>query len=322
MALPAKFSIQEIIPMKPFYVSLKPFLNHGVLQRPFDWHNEFGNQNAIEVEIGFGNGEYLARISKENPEVNFIGFEEYCQRISRSLRKLSRTQLNNVRVMRLDARAGFERYIKPRTISLVHCLYPPPWPAKSDTKHRLFTTAFLRLVNSRLVDGGVLKIVTDFQPYAQWVLEQLPGSGFDIDFKKISASYGTKFEKKWYDEGKREFYELFLKKTQHQDIPVREDSPVQMHILERFNPDKFNFDEYSKDGVAVAFRDFLYDAKRQVAQVHLLACDGLLTQDVRVLISHTDKGWRVQLAQGSLLMPTQAIAQAVDCVYAEALKTC
>ena len=210
--------------MKAFYISLKPFLNHGVLSRPTDWGAVFANNSRLEVEIGFGNGEYLERISRENPQINFVGFEQYCERIHRTLRKLSRTGLDNVRVLRLDARAGFERYFSPKTIALVHCLYPPPWPKKSDAKHRLFTTDFLKLVNSRLKDGGVLKIVTDQHPYIDWVGENIQSTGFSVDFNKIQANYGTKFEKKWVDGGQSEFYELLLTKHAHIPVALKEES--------------------------------------------------------------------------------------------------
>jgi tRNA (guanine-N7-)-methyltransferase len=109
--------------MKAFYISLKPFLNHGALSRPTRWNELFANSSPLEVEIGFGNGEYLERLSRENPQVNFVGFEQYCERIHRTLRKLSRTGLDNVRVLRLDARAGFERYFGPRTTARVYCLW-------------------------------------------------------------------------------------------------------------------------------------------------------------------------------------------------------
>ncbi len=195
----SEFFAQRV--MRPFYISLKPFLNHGDLSRPTDWPAIFGNSHPLEVEIGFGNGEYLERLSRECPEVNFVAFEQYCERIHRTLRKLSRVAQDNVRLLRLDARAGFERYFSPQTISRVHCLYPPPWPKKSDAKHRLFTEDFLKVVNSRLVQGGVLKIVTDHYPYIAWTQEHVKDTGFAVEFKKIPASYATKFEKKWVEAG-------------------------------------------------------------------------------------------------------------------------
>ncbi|MDE2028675.1 MAG: hypothetical protein KGK03_01460 [Candidatus Omnitrophica bacterium] len=305
--------------MKAFYVSLKPFLNHGRLSRPADWNKIFGNDFPLIVEIGFGNGEYLARLSAQHPGTNFIGFEQYCDRINRTLRKLSRTALDNVRVLRLDARAGFERYLKPKTVAEVHCLYPPPWPKKSDAKHRLFTAGFLKLVNSRLVDGGILKIVTDHCPYIGWVQDNIPSTGFGVEFKKIRADYGTKFEKKWVDGGQSEFYQLLLKKEQHQPVGLVEDRFMQSYCTERFDPDKFRFKDYSQDGIAVSFKDMLYDAKKKVALVHVMACDGPMAQNIRIVISLTEKGWRINLAEGTMLMPTQAVAQALDCVYQAAL---
>ena len=301
--------------MKPFYVSLRPFLNHGALSRPTPWGTVFANNHPLEVEIGFGNGEYLERISREKSQVNFVGFEEYCERIHRTLRKLSRTGFDNVRVLRLDARAGFERYFAPRTIALVHCLYPPPWPKKSDAKHRLFTGDFLKLVNSRLVDGGVLKIVTDHQPYVDWIRENIQDTGFSVEFKNIPAHYGTKFEKKWVEAGQSEFYELLLTKHQHIPVGLKEDSTLQSYLIDHFNPDNFGFKDYSQEGLAVSFKEILYDAKKKTALIHVIACDGPLVQNIRIVIAHSSKGWRVNLAEGTMLMPTMAVSQALECVY-------
>jgi len=305
--------------MRPFYISLKPFLNHGDLSRPTDWSAIFGNSHPLEVEIGFGNGEYLERLSRGCPQVNFVAFEQYCERIHRTLRKLSRGPQDNVRLLRLDARAGFERYLSPQTISRVHCLYPPPWPKKSDAKHRLFTEDFLHVVNSRLVHGGVLKIVTDHYPYIAWTQEHVKDAGFSVEFKKIPASYATKFEKKWVEAGRHEFYELVLTKKAHKPVPIKEDIALQTYLIEQFNPDGFNFKNYSHEGVAVAFKDILYDAKRKIALIHVMACDGPLTQNIRIGIFYTAKGWRINLAEGGMLMPTQAVAQALECVHQAAL---
>jgi tRNA (guanine-N7-)-methyltransferase len=305
--------------MKPFYVSLKPFLNHGDLSRPTDWSTIFGNNHPLEVEIGFGNGEYLERLSRELPEVNFVAFEQYCERIHRTLRKLSRGGQDNVRLLRLDARAGFERYFNPQTISRVHCLYPPPWPKKSDAKHRLFTEDFLKVVNSRLVMGGILKIVTDHYPYIAWTQERVKDTGFSVEFKQIPASYATKFEKKWVEEGCSEFYELVLTKKVHQPVSLKEDIVLQSYVIYNFNPDNFSFKDYSHEGVAVAFKDILYDAKKKIALIHAIACDGPLTQNIRIGIFYTAKGWRINLAEGGMLMPTQAVAKALECVHQAAL---
>lgn len=300
---------------KPFYVSLKPFLHPGAYTRPADWPTIFNNQNPIEVEIGFGNGEYLAEICGKYPTTNFIGFEQYCERIARTLRKLSRASSSNVRVMRLDAKAGIERYFAERSITKIHCLYPPPWPKKSDAKHRLFTTEFMRTMNNRLIDGGVFLLVTDWKPYTEWIQEQLPGTGFELEFNFIQPSYNTKFENKWVDGGQREFYQMVLTKKIHQDVPVKKDTVMQTYSIEKFNADKFHPQEIVQDGIAVTFKDLIYDPKRQVAMIYAIVSDESVMQHVRICVTHSDKGWRVHLAQGTLLMPTAGVALALEQAY-------
>ncbi len=301
--------------MKALYVSLKSFLDHNRLSRPTDWSAVFASRRPLEVEIGFGNGEYLAHLSQQQPGTNFLGFEQYCERIQRTLRKLSRSPLNNVRVMRLDARAGLERFIHPWSVTRVHCLYPPPWPKKSGAKHRLFTTDFLKLANSRLVEGGELKIVTDHLPYSEWIRENLPETGFDTQVHTIRPQYGTKFEKKWVEGGQKEFYELRLTKARHMDVGLKEDAALQSYTIAHFEPEGFGFKDYSQDGLAVSFKDILYDPKKKVALVHVMACDGPLAQNVRIVIAHSPRGWHIHLAEGSMLMPTQAVAKALECVH-------
>jgi tRNA (guanine-N7-)-methyltransferase len=306
--------------VKPFYISLRPFLDHHVLSRPVDWQKIFGNDRPLEVEIGFGNGEYLARLGEQDQGVNFVGFEEYCERISRTLRKLSRVKSENVRVMRLDVRPGFSYLFAPQSIKTIHCLYPPPWPKKSDIKHRLMNTEFLRLANSRLVEHGTMKVVTDHKPYVAWMQEQVPDTGFSCELSIIPASFDTKFERKWVEGGQKEFYQLLLSKKAHYSVPVKEGRDLQQYTVDGFDPEHFQMFDYSDGNKAVAFKDYLYDPKRQVAQVQLLVHDEHLLQSVRVLISKHQTGWRVGLAQGSMLMPTPGIAQALECVRDAAMR--
>ncbi len=275
----------------------------------------FGNTNPVDVEIGFGNGEYLARMCESQPHLNWLGFEQYCERIARTLRKLSRANSTNVRVMRLDAKAGFERYCPERSIRQVHCLYPPPWPKKSDIKHRLFTSTFLRTVNNRLIDGGTLLLVTDFKPYTEWIQEQLPGTGFELKFNHITPNYGTKFENKWVEGGQQEFYEMIMTKTQHLPAPIIKDIPMQTYCVPEFNPATFQLKEYSDGNVAAMLKDIFYDPIKKTALIHAIVTDEGVTQYIYIAVAHTDKGWRIRLAEGSLLMPTQGIAKAIELVH-------
>lgn len=290
------------------------------MSHPTSWDKVFGNTKPLEVEIGFGNGEYLARLAQRQ-DTNFVGFEEYCERIHKTLRKLSRVSNDNVRVLRMDVRPAFDYLFAPQTISYIHCLYPPPWPKKSDAKHRLFTPEFLKLANNRLIAKGRLKIVTDHFPYILWVQEQLPGTGFTAELKKITASYDTKFERKWVEEGQQEFYELLLTKEQHISIVLKKEADVKHYTLENFDPDQFKLNEYSESGIAVIFRDLIYDSSRKIALIHVLVNDEHIFQNIRIIVLKADKNWQMKLAEGTMIMPTAGIAKALDLVYEAALAT-
>jgi len=305
--------------MKPFYVSLKPFLDYRFYAHPIDWKGVFSNANPLEVEIGFGNGEYLARLAQDRRDVNFIGFEEYCERIHKTLRKLSRVHNDHVRVLRMDIRTAFDFLFTPNSIQYIHCLYPPPWPKKSDVKHRLFTTDFLKKVNSRLVDKGVLKIVTDHYPYVLWIQEQMPSEGFDVLLNRIAPSYDTKFERKWVEGGQKEFFELLLTKNRTLAVYQKKEEVVRFYTLEHFDPQHFYMGEFSEAGIAVVFKDLLFDPQRKIALINVLVNDEHVFQNIRIVISQNSYGWRINLAEGTMLMPTAGVAKALELVYQSAL---
>ena len=126
---------------------------------------------------------------------------------------LTQAQVSNVRFLLVDARVALERLFVPGSVHRIASLFPCPWPKERHAKHRLFTTAFLGLLNSRLVEAGEVQIVTDSQPYLQWVLEQLPDTGFCAHWTPVPAHFRTKYARKWASAGQQEFYELRLVKV-------------------------------------------------------------------------------------------------------------
>src|SRR5205085_8676582 len=99
------------------------------------------------------------------------------------------------------------------------------------TKNRLFSHDFLKLINSRLVDKGEMKIVTDHEPLAEWILAEAEGTGFDIRQSLMSPQFDTKFERKWREQGQQKFFGLELIKEKHIPVPVIEDCPLKVYSL-------------------------------------------------------------------------------------------
>ncbi len=296
------------------YGSLEPYLAADDLELPLNVPVVFGNDHPLEVEIGFGTGEYLLRLAGQAPSFNFIGFDQAPKRVIKTLRKIHEAGLSNVRVLEMDAVWGFQYLLMPRSVGKVHCLFPCPWPKKRHAKHRLFQTAVLQLINNRLADGGSLRIVTDHRPYVEWIGENLAGTGFDPAYSIVGAGYQTKFEKKWQAAGQEEFYALDLYKREHVDLPLEERSPVRTYFIADFFPDRMALED-AAGPVTITFKDFIYDPEKKKGMVHALVTEDRRTQYLWVMINQTQKGWCVGAAPGTGALPTEGVRKAVERVY-------
>jgi tRNA (guanine-N7-)-methyltransferase len=133
----------------------------------------FGRPAPRTVEIGFGNGDNLAKMAAAHPERDYLGIEVHRPGVGRLLLMLEEGHLTNVRVICHDAVEVLERQIPPASLDEVVLLFPDPWPKKRHHKRRLVQRAFVELVTERLRPQGILRMATDWQPYAQEMLAVL-----------------------------------------------------------------------------------------------------------------------------------------------------
>jgi len=133
----------------------------------------FGRRAPRTVEIGFGNGENLATVAANHPERDYLGIEVHRPGVGRLLLALEELQLENVRVISHDAVEVLAQQIAQQSLDEVVVLFPDPWPKKRHHKRRLVQSAFVELATDHLQPGGVLRIATDWQPYAQQMLATL-----------------------------------------------------------------------------------------------------------------------------------------------------
>ena len=297
---------------------LKAIVDYYKRPRPIDWPKEFANDNPLELEIGFGTGEYIVEAALQNPGRNFIGIEKEWERIHKTLRKIARAKATNVRVINVDAQVALERLIGSKQLAGALCLFPCPWPKRKHTWHRLFSTEFLKLTNSRLQSQGSLKIVTDHRPYADWILEQVPGTGFSAQENQIGARFNTKFERKWREQGQQEFYEIFLTKKRHQDMALKREVSLKRYYFKDFNPRGFAF-ENLVGPTTISFKELLYDETQKKAMLRLFVVEDQLTQDVWLEIYWHNQKWCLQAAPGTLVLPTEGVAAALERAYQAAI---
>ena len=286
--------------------------------RPIDWKNIFGADRPLRVEIGSGDGDYLLRSAQQESQSHWIGIEQEWERIKKTLRKVELARgkisagvpLNNIRVLKVDVRLALERLFVPLSVEKFFCLFPCPWPKNRHVKHRLFSPEFLRLANSRLVDGGEIKIVTDFRPFVQWVLEQIPQTGFSWTQEITAPRFATKFERKWCSQGQQEFYELSLRKTQHVDVPLEEDAVLQFYYVKDFFWERFAFQDLVGQP-AVLLKESLFDREHEKVMLRVIVAEKHITQQVWIMIVRCPQGWCIAKAPGSAIIPTPGVAKAI-----------
>jgi len=140
---------------------------------PLDVDAAFGRTAPTIVEIGFGMGHATADIAALRPAENFIGMEVHTPGVGSLLKMLKARELTNVRVVQHDAVEVVTYMISDASLAGLHIFFPDPWPKKRHHKRRLIQPAFTKLLARKLMPGGYLHCATDWQEYAEHMLEVL-----------------------------------------------------------------------------------------------------------------------------------------------------
>lgn len=136
----------------------------------------FGRVAPVTLEIGFGNGDSLAQMAQAAPERDFLGIEVHTPGVGHLLKLIGERGLQNVRVMHTDAVEILQKRIPEAALDRVQIFFPDPWHKKKHHKRRLVQPEFVALLASRLRNGGMLHLATDWQPYAEHMVEVLQAS--------------------------------------------------------------------------------------------------------------------------------------------------
>jgi tRNA (guanine-N7-)-methyltransferase len=142
---------------------------------PLDLNAVFGRAVPKILEIGCGMGETTASIAAAHPQNDYLGIEVHTPGVGSLLKEIAERELTNLRVIQHDAVEVVRDMIAPATLAGIHIFFPDPWPKKRHHKRRLIQTGFVALLASRLDHGGYIHCATDWQEYAEQMLEVLAG---------------------------------------------------------------------------------------------------------------------------------------------------
>ncbi len=127
----------------------------------------FSKHQQIELELGSGDGSFLAKYAAIHPERNFIGVERLLGRVRKLDKKGLKSGLTNLCLIRLEAAYLLEFLLPPQSMDAIHVYFPDPWPKRKHRKNRLIDTRFTELVAKVLKPGSVVWLRTDDLDYFQ-----------------------------------------------------------------------------------------------------------------------------------------------------------
>ncbi|MBP2847796.1 tRNA (guanosine(46)-N7)-methyltransferase TrmB [Dickeya oryzae] len=148
-----------------------PVMGVEYQNEPLDFTQLFGREAPVVLEIGFGMGASLVTMAQQHPEQHFIGIEVHVPGVGACLGAAQEAGVENLRVMCHDAVEVLERMIPDGSLAMVQLFFPDPWHKARHNKRRIVQAPFAELVLRKLAVGGVFHMATDWEPYAQHMLE-------------------------------------------------------------------------------------------------------------------------------------------------------
>lgn len=150
-----------------------PVAGHGVEYQPepVDLPALFGREAPVTLEIGFGMGASLVTMAQNTPHQNFLGIEVHAPGVGACLAAAKEADVQNLRVMCHDAVEVLEKMIPDNSLRMVQLFFPDPWHKARHNKRRIVQVPFAELVMRKLKLGGVFHMATDWEAYAEHMLE-------------------------------------------------------------------------------------------------------------------------------------------------------
>ena len=155
----------------------------------------FNSYTKTVFEIGFGMGEATAHIAGVLPDTLFLACEVHQPGVGALLKRIEEQSIPNIRIISHDAVQALDKMIPKHSLDGIHIFFPDPWHKKRHNKRRLIQQPFIATLVQHLKPGGYLHCATDWQPYAEQILEVLTA---ESTLKNTTASQNGYAEKPHY----------------------------------------------------------------------------------------------------------------------------
>lgn len=181
------------------------FVVHEPAAQKGKWHEVFGNNHPIHIEIGMGKGRFMMELAAANPDINYVGIEKYSTVLLRAVQKMEAEELANLRLIRMEAEELCEVFDRGE-VAKIYLNFSDPWPKDRHAKRRLPSRQFLARYDEILAADGRIEFKTDNAALFDFALEELAPAGWkpeavtrDLhhDGNMLAGNIMTEYEEKF-----------------------------------------------------------------------------------------------------------------------------
>ena len=173
------------------------------------WHEVFGNNNPVHIEVGMGKGRFVSTLAAQNPDINYVGIEKYSSVLLRAVEKQDELQLPNLRFIRMDAESIVEVFGE-HEVDRIYLNFSDPWPKDRHAKRRLTSRQFFARYNQILKPEGRVEFKTDNKDLFDFSVEEVKEAGWNLDVvtydlhndeELVKGNVMTEYEEKFSSQG-------------------------------------------------------------------------------------------------------------------------
>lgn len=192
---------EEHLANNPHYVILNPEDAKG------RWHDVFGNDRPIHIEVGSGKGGFITGMALKNPDINYIGIDIQLSVLSYALDKVLASEVPNVKLLRVDG-SSLTNYFEDGEVDMIYLNFSDPWPKTKHEKRRLTYKDFLDTYKRILPEHGEIHFKTDNRGLFEYSLASFSQYGMtlrqiwlDLHASNYEGNVMTEYEEKFFNKG-------------------------------------------------------------------------------------------------------------------------
>ena len=192
---------EEHLANHPQYVILEPEAAKG------KWHELFGNDNPVHIEVGSGKGAFITGMAQQNPDINYIGIDIQLSVLSYALDKVLTSGAENVKLLRVDG-SSLTNYFEDGEVDMMYLNFSDPWPKSRHEKRRLTYKTFLDTYKQILPENGEIHFKTDNRGLFEYSLASFSQYGMvlnkvwlDLHASDYEGNVMTEYERKFSEKG-------------------------------------------------------------------------------------------------------------------------